>query len=374
MKPHLDFFSFFNLFGALNGLFFAAVFLKIKRGNPRTNLLAALLLANMAMIAAGSFCSYSGYLQIYPKLQKIFSPFLFLMGPLLFFYVRSLLHGDSSRGGGRIFHFFPALLNVIYNVPFYLKSDAEKVAMLVLGITPAVRVIRILAMIHFSIYFLFILREIRRFKTLAKEQYSSLSRLKVRWIAFLGFAFGTILLVNIAPEFSFPIFFDLTKIWEALLIVFLGYKGLTQPVLFLNRDSRVDPEKDGQPLIPESRQKEYVKRITDFMKEGKPYLDPELSLNLFAERLGMPALYCSFIINRHWQKNFFHFVNHYRIEEFKQRLHDRGRHASILETALSAGFNSKSTFNAVFKQYEGITPSQYIKAKTLPESPILNKK
>lgn len=374
MKPHLDFYSFFNLFGALNGFFFAAVFLKIKRGNPKTNRIAALLLVNMAVIAAGSFCSYSGYLWIYPKLQKIFSPSLFLMGPLLFFYVRSLLHGDSACGRKKIFHFLPALFNVLYNIPFYLKNDAEKVAMLTLGITPAVRVIRILALIHFLIYLLFILREIRMFQKLAREQYSSLSRLKVQWIAYLGFAFGTVLLVNIIPGFPLPVFSDLAKIWEALLIVFLGYMGLTQPVLFLDRDFLIDPKKAGQPLIPENRQSDYVERITDFMKEEKPFLDPELSLNLFAERLGIPAIYCSFIINRHWRMNFFHFVNHCRIEEFKLRLNDRGREASILETAMAVGFNSKSTFNAVFKQYEGVTPSQYIKAKTLPESPTLKKK
>ncbi len=371
MKPHLDFFSFFNLFGALNGFFFAAVFLKIKRGNPKTNRIAALLLANMAVIVAGSFCSYSGYLRIYPKLQKIFSPFLFLMGPLLFFYVRSLLHGDSSFAGKRIFNFLPAFLNVIYNIPFYLKSNAEKVAMLALGITPAVRVIRIVALIHFLVYMFFILRDIRAFQKLAREEYSSLSRLKVRWIAYLGFAFGTVLLVNIIPGLSLPIFSDLFYIWEALLIVFLGFKGLTQPMLFLNRDSWIDPKKSDQALIPEDRQSEYVKKIADFMKGEKPFLDPELSLNMFAERLGMPAIYCSFIINRHWRMNFFNFVNHYRIEEFKQRLLDRSREASILETAMAAGFNSKSTFNAVFKQSEGSTPTQYIKAKIQRKSPTL---
>ncbi len=116
MKPHLDFFSFFNLFGALNGFFFAAIFFGVKRGNSKSNRFAALLLVNMAVIDIGSFCSYSGYLWIYPRLQKIFSPFLFLMGPLLFFYVRSLLRGDSGFGKTAIVHFFPAFLNAMVNI------------------------------------------------------------------------------------------------------------------------------------------------------------------------------------------------------------------------------------------------------------------
>jgi len=365
MQLRLDFFSFINLFGTLNGFLFAAIFLRIRQGNPRANRLAAFLLITMSMIAAGSFCSYSGYLRIFPKLQKIFSPFLFLMGPLLFFYVRALFTGDPDSGRKKALHFSPACLNVLYNIPFYLKGDAEKVAMLALGITPAVRVIRILALIHFLTYFFFILLEIRRFRALAREQYSSLSRLKVQWIAVLGFAFGTILLINIIPEITLPIFFDLTKIWEALLIVFLGYMGLTQPVLFLNRSIRIDPGKAGQPLISADRLPVYAERITNFMKTEKPFLDPDLTLNLFAERLGIPANHCSFIINRHWRMNFFHFVNRHRIEEFKSRIAAAELPAAILETALDVGFNSKSTFNAAFKQYEGITPSQYIRAKTL---------
>ena len=352
--PRIDFFSFFNLFGALNGLLFAAIFIKIKLGNPKTNRLAALLLVNMAVIAAGSFCSYSGYLQIYPKLQKIFSPFLFMMGPLLFFYVRSLLFNDSTFGRKRWFHFCPAILNVIYNIPFYLKSDAEKASMLALGITPEVRVIRILAFIQFLIYLLLILRDIREFQKLAGEQYSSLSRIKVRWISCLGFAFGSILLVNIIPELPIPELLDLGKIWEALLIVFLGYLGLTQPVLFLSRNFRIEPQKDGQPIIPEDRQSGYVERIANFMKVEEPFLESDLSLNEFAERIRIPASYCSFIINRHWKMNFFHFVNHYRIEEFKIRLQDGAQSRTILEMALEVGFNSKSTFNAIFKQLTGV--------------------
>jgi AraC-like DNA-binding protein len=359
MKPQFDFFSLVNLFGAVNGIFFAVVFLKIKKGNRKAGRLAALLLLNMAVIAAGSFYISSGSLTLYPKLQKVFSPFLFFLGPLLFFYVRSLVNGKIRFGLMSAAYFGPALLNVLYNVPFYLKSDTEKVAMLALGLTPAVRAIRVLAFIHFSSFLPFILRDIRRFRAAAEDQVASLSRMKLRWIAALGFSVGTILLVNIAPERPIPVFFELAKIWEALLILILGYKGLTQPALFGAPEARVDPGKSEQPLVPENRLGEYAKRISEFMDGEKPFLDPELSMSAFAERLGIPPNYCSFVINRHWKTNFFNFVNRYRIEEFKRRLSRDDHSGTILETALEVGFNSKSTFNAVFKQFEGVTPSQY---------------
>lgn len=371
MTPKLDVLSFINLFGALTGLFFAVIIVKMRRGNPKTNRLAALLLLIMAIIAGGSFCAYSGYLRIYPRLQKVFSPFLFTMGPLYYFYVRSFLRGASSGGKEKALHFLPALLNVGYNIPFYLKSDAEKAARLALGITPSVRVIRILALAHFLVYLVLILREMRGFQAAAREQFASPSRMKVRWIAYLGLAMGTTLLVNIIPDLPIPVVSFFGVFWEALLIVFLAYKGLTQPALFLDESFWIRPLKPDQPPIPESRQAEYLERIAAFMAGEKPYLNPELTLSVLAEKLRMPANHCSFLINRHLNMNFFHFVNRYRIEEFKRRLADGSRPRSILETALEVGFNSKSTFNAAFKQSEGLTPSQYLKAGKPSAGPTL---
>ncbi len=361
MNLRLDVFALINLFGALNGVFFAVIIIKMRRGNPKTNRFAALLLVTLAIIAGGSFCAYSGFLRLLPKLQKVFSPFLFAMGPLYFFYVRSFLRADSPRGKAGALHFAPALLNVLYNIPFYLKSDAEKAARLALGITPSVRAIRILALIHFLIYLSLILREMRGFQAAAKEQFASLSRMKVRWIVYLGLAMGTTLLVNIVPDLQIPVVSSFTTFWEAMLIIFLAYKGLTQPALFLDESFWRRPVKPDQPPIPESRQAEYLERITDFMAGEKPFLDPELTLDALAEKLRMPANHCSFLINRHLNMNFFHFVNRYRIGEFKLRLGAGARPRTILETALEVGFNSKSTFNAAFKHFEGLTPSQYLK-------------
>ena len=70
--------------------------------------------------------------------------------------------------------------------------------------------------------------------------------------------------------------------------------------------------------------------------------------------------YLSQIINQKEGKNFFDFINHYRVEDVKEKLNDDAySHFSILGVALEAGFKSKSTFNAVFKKMTGMTPSQF---------------
>ena len=66
------------------------------------------------------------------------------------------------------------------------------------------------------------------------------------------------------------------------------------------------------------------------------------------------------VINEQLGVNFFNFVNQYRVEEFKERLADpSNRNFSLLGIAFDSGFNSKSTFNRIFRNTTGLTPSRY---------------
>ena len=98
------------------------------------------------------------------------------------------------------------------------------------------------------------------------------------------------------------------------------------------------------------------------MHEEKLYTDVELTLQNLSERLGISPGYLSRIINEKEDKNFFEFVNSYRVKDVKEKLVDEEYgHYSILGIALESGFKSKSTFNTVFKKLTGQTPSSYQK-------------
>jgi len=74
----------------------------------------------------------------------------------------------------------------------------------------------------------------------------------------------------------------------------------------------------------------------------------------------MPQHLLSKVINEVYEKNFFDFINEYRIDEFKQRFEDpRNRHYTMLAIAFEVGFNSKTAFNRSFKKMTHQTPREY---------------
>jgi AraC-like DNA-binding protein len=65
------------------------------------------------------------------------------------------------------------------------------------------------------------------------------------------------------------------------------------------------------------------------------------------------------LINEEFLVNFYDFVNKYRVEEAKRLLLDNNRNYKIIAIAYEVGFNSKATFNRVFKKFTGLTPSDF---------------
>jgi AraC-like DNA-binding protein len=96
------------------------------------------------------------------------------------------------------------------------------------------------------------------------------------------------------------------------------------------------------------------------MSDEKPYLIPNININELSEKVDIPMRFLSQIINDSLNQNFFDFINYYRVEESKNYLTDpKCRKLNILEILYEVGFNSKSTFNKVFKEFTGLTPTEY---------------
>jgi AraC-like DNA-binding protein len=139
----------------------------------------------------------------------------------------------------------------------------------------------------------------------------------------------------------------------ALVIVF---KGLRQSDLFTG----ISREKYKTERLSQQEIDNYKKRIKTVMANQKPYLDSELKLDDLAGILSIPARHLSQVINVAFDQNFFDFISDYRIQKAKQMLNDKTcKDRTILEILFDVGFNSKSSFNSLFKKKTGMTPSEF---------------
>lgn len=109
----------------------------------------------------------------------------------------------------------------------------------------------------------------------------------------------------------------------------------------------------------------HVQSLTQLMLTEKLYLHETLNLRTLAGRLQVDPNLVSYILNTILHKSFYDYVNEFRIEEVKRKMDDAAyTHFKIVEIAYESGFNSKATFNRVFKKVTGKSPSEYKKPGT----------
>lgn len=110
-------------------------------------------------------------------------------------------------------------------------------------------------------------------------------------------------------------------------------------------------------------EEEVKRKLKIAMQTDKAYLNPELTLHDLAETTGLKLAELSNFINKNMGRNFNDFINEYRIREFKRLVStEADPKATLMELAYQSGFNSKASFNRLFKEYTGITPSQFKKS------------
>jgi AraC-like DNA-binding protein len=109
-----------------------------------------------------------------------------------------------------------------------------------------------------------------------------------------------------------------------------------------------------------SELEEVNKKLIEYMEKEMPFLDPDLTLPELAKSLDVSRNLLSNVINQKHGLNFYQFVNQYRVEEVKKLMADPANsNLKLISLAYDAGFNSKASFNRIFKQMTKMTPSEY---------------
>jgi len=316
----------------------------------------------------------------FPHLKSTADSFLYLFGPLLYFFTLFTCGGSNNFSKKDFLHLIPFLLGTCLLVPFFIKSSSEKIEYIEQvesnGLPTFYVIGWSLECLHIAIYLFFSIKLIEKYRHRIKDGFSNIEKINLSWLTYLLngnlilWVFFSVILISYLGglrqqtfEFIFSIFNYLT----AIFIYVIGYKAMKQPEVFsqMTINSQKKESRSGKYTksgLTQLKAATYSEALLEFMSEDSPYLNPDLTLRELSEALSIPNNYLSQIINEKFNQNFFDFINSYRVSESKAWLKDPARRkATMLEIAFESGFKSKSTFNAAFKKQTGITPSNYKK-------------
>jgi AraC-like DNA-binding protein len=229
----------------------------------------------------------------------------------------------------------------------------------------------VLIFLQFFLYMAASFRLIGRFKKVAGEAFSNYRRTDIRWLSYTLLFFTVVM--GLAAVNSWIGLTPLAAYWWPVFLVIIGFVWVYINVLLLKalRDSShfgvlgeelEGATEEGRQAGAEQEWNPVLVQLRDYMEAGRPWLDPDLTLEQLASQVKLRPKLLSHTINEGLGKNFFEFINQYRIEEAKRLLTDPAdKRITVLEVLYQVGFNSKSSFNTVFKKQTGLTPSEFKK-------------
>ncbi len=328
-----------------------------------------LLLTNRPLLAPAVFASVFLVLLTLPMLEKLIVnrvlpiPYLrfsllagapFAFGPLLYLYVRSIIAPGSIRTLPSLGHFVPLVLSMVFLAlspktlpPGQLGAPEAELPFLSWLLIPS--------LLGYSVMIFVVLR---RHRKVVPDYFSHDSlAVNLKWLNWLTLSFVIMYLLVIAGAWVHS--FEIDTGTTVFIVVF-GFAALKQPRIFFStreEPARVKYERSG---LRESDAATLLVRLEELMDTARPWLDPDLSIEMLAATLGAPRHYLTQVINGKRGQNFFRLVNEYRIREVKRRINQGDAdQLSLLGLAFDCGFNSKSSFNQAFKTIQGCTPSEY---------------
>ena len=325
----------------------------------------------------------SGWILKVPFLYKTSAPINFLLPPLAYFYVNSVLYNQNSFRKRDFLHLLPFFIFLISYLPFYFIAFDDKVI-----IVNKLYKLGLLGKNNDGLipeYIQFLAREIQSFtylffqwkllinfkKANLTTNFEEQTKHVLNWlrdftisitISAISFVFFVVLMQMDSDSLINNIFSNISSLMFAISFFIITSYLLFRPSVlygfpFVNNQEK----KLNQIEINIKCYESEIKLITDYFIDDKPYLKNNLSINEVALSIGIPARDVSFIINNHFHQRFSDFVNSYRIHFFVKEVENGDLNKFTIDfIAKASGFSSITTFNRAFKKIFAISPSEYL--------------
>ena len=363
--------------------------------------------------------AYKVIVYVYPLIL----PVILLFIPVFYLYMLSITTPGFKFSKSETYHFIPAALIAFLNIPYLFASADEKANFVTQGngmlnnpmfeYLIAIYMVGIFGIFTFQliVYSIKAFALYKKYKTYIENRFSYTENINIDWILLLFicfvvfFVFNDILyLVGFRQNYFTQVIYNVAML---SITFYVGYRGLLQkeitenissnrpaynsyninndiitPVNQLDSDyneaiSTEEPTAGSKPQ-KEERFKKYsgstlsedqkislISKLEHLVQVEKIFINEKLSIEDIAIKLDTNSKYISQIINETFNKNFYNYINSYRIEEAKLMLRSElSDKYSILGIAQSVGFVSKSPFNVAFKRITGLTPTEFKRMNT----------
>jgi AraC-like DNA-binding protein len=363
-------------------LLFLSLFLFTQtKGKRVSNILLGSFFMSICLNLLDVFLLDSGVYYSSPEMAGWGSCLPLVFGPLIFFYTQSVIYKEFAITSKCWFHFFLFLIFFAGTEFFYLIQPAIVQQRILSDLQKHefpkwLSAASLCIFFQFLLYVLASLRLVSRYKKASGQFFSDQKNMDISWLystlifliaiilisAFNGLFTRTAWAKYYLLVFNFIILAMLIYVIRIILHIlrkpdflpFFREEELDNDVSLSRKRNSFDQENDETEKV--------AQEVIRYMQVNKPYLEPELTLYQLAAQLSIKPRLLSQAINKQLGQNFYDFINRYRIGEASRLLtNPKDNKITILEVLYDVGFNSKSSFNTLFKKYTGLTPSEFKK-------------
>ncbi|WP_420386265.1 helix-turn-helix domain-containing protein [Roseivirga sp.] len=285
-----------------------------------------------------------------------------LYGPVIYFYIRSMVVSDFSLKKKHLLHIIPGIVLQV------LALTVNQIEENWLIITVQLQVV---------IYLIFTYRLLFKYGEAMRAVNSGFQKAMSTWVRQFFLLMLAVMLLDIVFQqlfISYGIYsihiYEVQLLMILIMVTTAVFKGLRNPLIFqtVTKEelglSTSEKEKYKSSSLSDDDLTNYKEKVIRFMEEEQGYLEPELTLADLAKRLNLTLRDVSHVINSGFQVNFSELVNRYRIELASQMLLDeKHQDLTVSEIVYAAGFNSKSSFYKAFRKSVGISPKEFREQK-----------
>ncbi len=357
--------NYISLLVAIGGIFIAIRLLIRFRKEDTHNIFLAIFLIGISIMILELAIYWLNHFNYHPRVY-FFKMHFFLWAPSLYLYIRKKLSigtkttiSELLKHYGTFFVFCLLLLIAVNTDGNGSSSDFNQIITQILHS-------QFIKSIHSTLYLLLLIALYRKHKSI-------LDPTNKKWL-FLAIAFlGLLMLILYSRAiFSHIESFDyISKSFTAMILslfvclcgimFFIKPEIITETEVLIPAEDNVKYRNSG---LTEAMTSTLKSQLVELVESKKVYLDNGITLEKLAKELNTDRYSLSQVINQEFEKNFYEFINDYRVAEAVNIIEkNQGKIKLVADLIYESGFNNKVSFYKAFKRRKHMTPTQYIKAK-----------